>query len=151
VPPTIEWHKMMKAWRLLEEKRKELNLFQRHKAKLAWTLVYVANLIHKSSMLHNDLSPMNIMLHYPNYSNEIINIGICDSRISSRFDENAPSHYGKSTKAKMDHYKRGTWWVALELFYIFGHKDSDTSIPIRQQHYKYTEKSYSYSIEKLTK
>jgi len=63
--PTVEWHEMKKAMRLLEEKRKELSLFQRYKAKWAWALVYVTNLMHKSKVLHNDLSPWNIMFHYP--------------------------------------------------------------------------------------
>jgi len=47
------------------------------------------------------------MLHYLDYSNEIINIGICDWRILSRFDENAPSHYGKPTDAERDQYRQG--------------------------------------------
>jgi len=55
---TIEWYKMKKAARLLKEKQKQLSLFQRHKAKLASALVYVANFMHKSRVLHNDLSPI---------------------------------------------------------------------------------------------
>ncbi len=150
VVPTIEWNEIQKATRLPEEKQKELSLFRRHKAKLAWALVYVTSLMHKSKVLHNDLSPVNIMLHYPDYSNEIINIGICDWGISSRIGEGAPSHYGSKSELLRDRDRSFRWWVAPELFYAYGPENSDTSISMMQSMHKYTEKSDSYSIGKLT-
>ena len=106
--------------------------------------------MHKSRVLHNDLSPRNILFHFPNYSNEEINIGICDWGISSRFDEKAPSHYGKPTEELTERDAKGRWWVAPELFYTYGPPNSDTSIPIMQAKHRYTEESDSYSIGKLT-
>jgi serine/threonine protein kinase len=150
VSPTCEWHEMHLIRELPEEKQKEVSLFRRHKAKLAWTLVYVTHLLHQSSVLHNDLSPRNILLHYPDYSNEIINIGICDFGITSRINEKAPSHYGYPSINETKKQQKGRWWVAPELFYTYGPPNSDTSIPIMQSRHIYTKQSDSYSVGKLT-
>ena len=150
VPISYDWQEVKWLRGLPEEKKKEISLFRRHKAKLAWALVYVTNLIHKSLVLHNDLSPRNVMLHFPDYSNDIINIGICDWGISSRFDKNAPSHYGYPNEDERERQERGRWWVAPELFYTFGPRNSDTSLEIMQSTRKYTQQSDSYSIGKLT-
>ena len=149
VSRTTEWHELHRIRQLPEEKQKEVSLFRRHKAKLAWALVYVTHLMHQTLVLHNDLSPRNVLLHYPDYSNEIINIGICDFGLTSRVNENAPSHYGYPTKEETQKQQDGRWWVAPELFYTFGPSDSDTSKPIMQSRHKYTKQSDSYSIGKL--
>ena len=150
VSQMVDWHEVKRVHEIPAEKQKELALFRKHKAKLAWALVYVTSLMHTSGVLHNDLSPWNILLHYPDYLTEIINIGICDWGIASRIDEKAASIYGKPTQKEREEEERGRWWVAPELFYTFGPKNSDTSISIMQSTQKYTEQSDSYSIGKLT-
>jgi serine/threonine protein kinase len=145
-----EWHEIKLVKQLTGQQQKEISLFRRHKAKLAWALVYVTSLVHNAGVLHNDLSLVNILLHYPPFSDEEINIGICDWGIASRIQEGAPSHFGYEKQEKLDAERMGRWWAAPELFYLFGPEGSDTSLDVMKATYKYSVKSDSYSIGKLT-
>ena len=149
VVPHAEWHQIKLVKELLDDQVKQITLYRKHRAKLAWALIYVMSLVHSSGVLHNDLSPMNILLHYPGFSDEVINIGICDWGISSRIPEGALSHYGYQTEAERQKVMSSKWWVAPELFYQYGPQNSATSLEkVRPQH-KYSVKSDSFSIGKL--
>jgi len=83
------------------DKKKKISLFQRHKAKLAWALVYVTSLKHNTLVPHNDFFPINIFIHFPKYSNEMINIRICNWRTSSHMQERASLCYGYDSEEEM--------------------------------------------------
>ena len=47
------------------ESHKRLVAYQKHQAYLAWALMCIVDIMHKHDVLHNDLNPNNIMLHFP--------------------------------------------------------------------------------------
>ena len=47
------------------EARKNLVVYQKHRAYLAWALMCIVDVVHKHDVLHNDLNLINVMLHFP--------------------------------------------------------------------------------------
>ena len=60
------------------EARERLVIYQRHQAYLAWALMCIVDVVHKHDVLHNDLNPNNVMLHFPQDRENTIFIGVCD-------------------------------------------------------------------------
>ena len=149
VVPHAEWHEIHRVKELTAQETKEVSLFRRHKAKFAWALLYVTSLVHRSGVIHNDLSPVNILFHYPPYSDEVVNIGICDWGIASRFREGTASRYGYNNQKEFDDNKKSRWWVAPELFYMYGPRNSSTNLGVMQSIHKYSVKADTFAVGKL--
>ena len=60
------------------EARQSLITYRKHRAYLAWALMCIVDVVHKQDVLHNNLNPNNVMLHFPLDRPEAIFIGICD-------------------------------------------------------------------------
>jgi serine/threonine protein kinase len=97
-------------------------------AKLAMSLIITMACVYKSKILHKDISPSNILLHFPPDHVDRIYIGVCDWGMTTRFIEKVPLVYGYPTKAEMEKNKKERYWVAPELFYVYGPADSETSV-----------------------
>jgi serine/threonine protein kinase len=69
---------------------------------LIMTMAYV----HKSKILHNNISSSNILLHFPPDHVDRVYIGVCDWGMATRFIEDVPLVYGYPTKAKMKKNKK---------------------------------------------
>jgi serine/threonine protein kinase len=54
-----------------------LRRFQRKRMELAWMLLHIMDEVHKNHNLHNDISPDNILLHFPEEESKVY-IGVCD-------------------------------------------------------------------------
>jgi serine/threonine protein kinase len=145
----LHWSKVKDISGLTEEEVQKISLFRRHRMKLAWGLVYIMNLVHKVGVLHNDLSPTNILLHFPAVPSDKICIGVCDWGMASRIQERRPSRYGYPTKEKMEREIKARWWVAPEIFYTFGPEKSDTNLNIQEVLHPTTVESDSYGVGKL--
>ena len=76
------------------EDRQKIVAFRKNSAMLAWGLIYVMHMVHKAKIIHNDLTPSNILLHFPPNDKEAVYIGVCDWGMASRIVENKPSYYG---------------------------------------------------------
>jgi serine/threonine protein kinase len=83
--------------------------------------------VHKSKILHNDISPSNILLHFPPDHVDRVYIGVCDWDMATRFIEDEHSMYGYPTKAEMEKNKKERYWVAPELFSVYGPPNSKTA------------------------
>lgn len=123
--------------------------YRTNRAKLAWALIYLVDRLHKSKVLHNDLSPYNILFHFPEDKPMEVYIGICDWGIASRTWENAPSLFGYDSKEKMEHEAKPRWWVAPELFYVFGPRNSDTCLERMQREHLFSKEGDAYSVGRL--
>ena len=55
----------------------QLVRFRKKRTELAWALLRIMNEVHKSNNLHNNLSPDNILLHFPQDESRVY-IGVCD-------------------------------------------------------------------------
>ena len=54
-----------------------LRQFHKKRIELAWALLHIMDEIHQSHNLHNNISPDNILLHFPEEEPKVY-IGICD-------------------------------------------------------------------------
>ena len=70
----------------------QLVRFRKKRSELAWALLHIMNEVHKSHHLHNDLSPDNILLHFPSDESRVY-IGVCDWGLSTKLDEPMQSLY----------------------------------------------------------
>jgi hypothetical protein len=118
-------------------------------AKLAMSLIITMARVHKSKILHNDISPSNILLHFPPDHVDRVYIGVCDWGMATRFIEDEQSVYGYPTKAEMEKNKKERYWVAPELFYVYGPPKSETAIEHVRWKHLYTPESDAYSVGKL--
>ena len=60
------------------EARQNLIKYRKHRSYLAWALMCIVDVVHKQDVLHNDLNPNNVMLHFPWDRAGAVFIGICD-------------------------------------------------------------------------
>lgn len=129
--------------------RTRLVAYRHNRTKLAWALIYLMDLVHKSKVLHNDLSPSNIMFHFPEDNDKAVFIGICDWGLASRTNEDSPSVYGYENERKLNEEKGPRWWVAPELFYVYGARDSSTSLERMRRNHLYSKEADAYSVGRL--
>ena len=92
---------------------------------LAWSLIYVMDIVHKAEILHNDLTPSNILLHFPPHDKNKVYIGVCDWGVASRVIENKASPYGVMDPDELVQVKERRVGVAPELFFLYGKKDDE--------------------------
>jgi serine/threonine protein kinase len=117
-------------------------------AKLAMSLIITMARVHKRKILYNDISPSNILLHFPPDHVDRVYIGVCDWGMATCFIEDEHSVYGYPTKAEMENNKE-CYWVVPELFYIYGPPNSETAIERVHWKHLYTPQSDAYSVGKL--
>ena len=105
-----------------------IKAYRTNAAKLAMSLIITMARVHKSKILHNDISPSNILFHFLPDDVDRLYIGVCDWGMATRFIEDEYLVYGYPTKAKMVKNKKECYWVVPELFYIYGPSNSETVV-----------------------
>jgi serine/threonine protein kinase len=109
---------------LLPNNVDKVKAYRKNQVKLVLSLLTIMGKCHAENILHNDLSPSNIMLHFPLEKPENVYIEACDWGMASRVEEEASLLYGYQTKVEMEANIAERKHVAPELFYVFGPKDS---------------------------
>jgi serine/threonine protein kinase len=104
---------------------------------------------HAKNILHNNLLPSNIMLHFPPEKPKNMYIGMCDWNMANRVEEKKSSFYGYETKAEMEANIAKRKHVAPELFYVFGPKGSRTLLKIMKKKHLYSKATDAYSFGML--
>jgi Protein kinase domain len=126
--------------------RKQLITYRKHRAYLAWALMCIVDVMHKEDVMHNDLNPNNIMLHFPPEDDSRVFIGICDWGMASWSGEDKISNYGKPTEAELAKTKASYICAAPELFHLYGKRGTPQS-PMRiGLDHKHTMVSESFSV-----
>lgn len=97
---------------------KRLVTYRRNRTQLAWALLSIVDAVQQSSVLHNDITPSNVMLHFPNDDGETVWIGLCDWGMASRINEETDSLYQFKGSSEMRSARSTRWWVAPELMYV---------------------------------
>ena len=105
----------------------------------------IVDIVHKHNVLHNDLSPNNVMLHFPRDRDDTVFIGVCDWGMSTWMNEEAPSNYGKESTEAMAKQKEKYYCAAPELFHVQGKRGTS------QRKHKHTIYSESFSVGALAK
>jgi len=84
------------------------------------------NAVHVGGHLHNDLSPNNIMFHFPEDKSKVY-IGVCDWGMTTISREPMKSLYLFTLAKDMKDTLRKRWWVDPSIVYL--HKrDADVQI-----------------------
>ena len=100
------------------ESRKRLVAYRKNQTYLAWTLMCIVDIMHKHDVLHNDLNPNNVMLHFPRDREDVVFIGVCNWEMSTWVNEEAPSNYGKESTEAVEKYKEKYYCAAPKLFHV---------------------------------
>ena len=133
------------------EARQSLVTYRKHRAYLVWALMCIVDVVHKQDVLHNDLNPNNVMLHFPRDRPGAVFIGICDWSMATWIQEEAPSNYGKKAEEDLRKRRAKYYCAAPKLFHVTGERGTPQS-PIRMaMAHKHTIKSESYSVGMLAK
>ena len=133
------------------ESRKRLVVYRKNCTYLAWALMCTVDIVHKHDVLHNDLNPNNVMLHFPRDRDDIVFIGVCDWGLSTWMNEEAPSNYGKESTEVVAKHKEKYYCAAPELFHVQGKRGTFQS-PVRMAcKHKHTIYSESFSVGALAK
>ena len=133
------------------EARKRLVLYRKKRAHLAWALMNIIAVVSVQDVLHNDLSPNNVLLHFPDNNDDVVNIGVCDWGLATWTGEVAPSLYGKPNEAQLNEARRKYNWIAPELFHLTGEPGSATSPRRASKAHACTVLSDSYTVGRLAK
>ncbi len=83
------------------------------------------NAICHSRILHNNLSKDNIILHFPLNKLDVVYIDMCDWGEVGHLQELMPSLYGFTKEQNATNRKKVSWWVALEVFFVYSHSWGD--------------------------
>jgi serine/threonine protein kinase len=133
------------------EARKRLVLYRKKRAHLAWALMNIMAAVSVQDVLHNDLSPNNVLLHFPDNDEDVVNIGVCDWGLATWTGEVAPSLYGKPNEKELDEARRKYNWIAPELFHLTGEPGSATSPRRASRAHACTVLSDSYTVGMLAR
>jgi hypothetical protein len=79
----------------------KMKAYRKNRVKLVLSLLTIMDKCHAQNILHNDLSPSNIMLHFPPGKPENVYIGVCDWGMASHVKEKKASLYGYQKKEEM--------------------------------------------------
>jgi serine/threonine protein kinase len=126
VSKAIEYQYILKKSHMTMQDIEKILAFRSKCAKLALSLIMTMTRVHKSKILHNDISPSNILLHFPLDHIDRVYIGLCDWGLASYIIEDVPLVYGYPTTVEMERNKKEPYWVAIELFYIYGPPNFET-------------------------
>ncbi len=75
------------------------------------------NAVHVSGHLHNDISPDNIMFHFPDDESRVY-IGICDWGMTTVATEPMKSLYTFTSASEMNEALTRRWWVDPSIAYL---------------------------------
>ena len=131
--------------------RLELCVYRKNRAYLAWALMCIMDVIHSQRLLHNDLSPNNVMLHFPKDKTDAVYIGVCDWGMASWDGEDKMSNYGRPSRAELDVYKGKYHHAAPELFHVYGKHGTPTSPKRMGIKHKHNHRSEAYAVGYLAR
>ena len=127
---------------------RHVEVFRKKRHELAWTFLNTMNNVHHCHTLHNDMSPDNILLHFPPNSNDKVYIGICDWAMASNFNNLKESLYIHESEEAKGRMLRNRWWVAPELNYVLPRPGSSRDADFERRP-NYTPKSEAFAVGKI--
>jgi len=148
----ISYEEVLKLKTLTMEECERIVAFRRNRAMLAWGLIYVMALVHKAKIIHNDLTPSNILLHFPPDNVQRVYIGVCDWGMACRTVEKKASYFGMPDDMQSDQLRRVKRGVAPELFFVYGPRDDEErNLERMKSQHPYTMEADAFSVGFLAK
>jgi serine/threonine protein kinase len=127
---------------------RRVEVFRKKRHKLAWTFLNTMNHVYHCHTLHNDMSPNNIMLHFPPNSADKVYIGICDWAMAGNFNDLKESLYIHENQEARTRVMEHRWWVAPELNYFLPLPKSTRDLNFERRP-KFTLKSETFAVGKI--
>jgi serine/threonine protein kinase len=127
---------------------RRVEVFRKKRHELAWTFLNTMNNVHHCHTLHKDMSPDNVLLHFPPNSPDKVYIGICDWAIARNFNDLKESFYIHESQEARTRLMQHRWWVALELNYVLPPPGS-TRDPDFERRPKFTPKNETYAVGRI--
>ena len=87
---------------LLLDELDKVMLYQRNRAKLALSLLIIVEKCHAHGIQHNDLSPSNILLHFPPMDKTKIFLSVCDWGMACHISKEVVLNYGFQSEEEME-------------------------------------------------
>jgi hypothetical protein len=112
--------------------------YRKNRVNLALSLLVIVGKCHDAQYMHNDITPSNVLLHFDDWKEQRVYIGICDWGLSSRVVEKEPSRYGFPSMEILAKEKKKRRFAAPELFYVYGEQGSTNSIEAMQKTHLYS-------------
>jgi hypothetical protein len=106
------------------------------------------NNVHHCHTLHNNMSPDNVMLHFPPNSEDKVYIGICDWAMAGNFNDLKESLYIHESQEARTSVMCNRWWVAADLNDVLPPPGS-TRDPDFERRPKFSPKSETYVVGKI--
>lgn len=102
---------------------KNLKKFRAKRTELAWAFLHIMNAVHSAGHLHNDISPDNIMFHFPEDESKVY-IGVADWGMTTVSNASVKSLYTFTSVAERKEALTRRWWVDPNIAYLHT-KDAD--------------------------
>lgn len=131
--------------------RRRIAAYRKQHSWLAWAFMNIIDVLHKSGVQHNDLSPSNILIHFPPERREDVYIGVCDWGMASWSGEEPYSNNWARDEADLKAKKAARWWVAPELWYMLPQEVDGVVVSPSTKPTKHTMKSEAYATGKLAR
>ena len=107
--------------------------------------------MHKHDVLHNDLNPNNVMLHFPRDRDGVVFIGVCDWGMATWTNKEAPSNYGRDSLEELVKHKEKYNCAGPKLFHVRGEQGTSLSPMRMARKHTHTYLSESFSVDALAK
>jgi serine/threonine protein kinase len=127
---------------------RRVEVFRKKRHELVWTFLNTMNNVHHCHTLHNDMSPDNVMLHFPPNSEDKVYIGICDWAMAENFNDLKESLSIHESQEARTRVMCNRWWVAPELNYVLPPLGS-TRDPDFERRPQFTPKNETYAVGKI--
>ena len=82
----------------------------------------IVDVVHKHDVLHNDLNPNNVMLHFPRDRDVVVFISVRDWEMATWTNEEAPLNYGRDSLEELVKHKEKYNCAGPELFHVQGER-----------------------------
>ena len=109
----------------------------------------IVDIVHKHDVLHNDLNPNNVMLHFPRDREDVVFIGVYNWGMSTWVNEEAPSNYGKESTKAVGKHKEKYYYAAPKLFHVQGKRGTSQSLVRMACKHKHTFLLESFFVRAL--
>jgi len=108
------------------EEAYRLRRFRKKRTELAWALLHIMPAVHDARHFLNDISPNNIMLHFPIDESRVY-IGVHDWDMTTLGIKSPKSLYVFTSTGEKNEALARRWWVSPAIAYVHK-KDKDVKI-----------------------
>ena len=119
-----------------------LKRWRAKRTELAWALLHIMNAVHGAGHLHNDISPDNVMFHFPQ-NESLVYIGVCDWGMTSTIVAPKKSLYTFTSTTERDETVRRRWWVDPKITYVHKENADVDNVP------NYSKQSEEFAIGQI--